>query len=458
MTSTLGLWVSRQRLARWVLTGLLAGAAIAAPGLRVSADGRHLERTDGSPFFWLGDTAWELFHRLDFAEADHYLRNRADKGFTVIQCVLLAELEGLTVPNANGDLPLMDLDPTRPNEAYFAHVDRVVARGNALGLTMALLPTWGDKFNRKWGVGPEIFTPENARAYGHWAGERYRDADVVWVLGGDRLPENDEDVAIVDAMAAGLREAVGDTQLITYHPQGGSSSSRDWHEREWLDFNLFQSGHSHRDDLNFRRVTADRALEPVKPVLDGEPCYEDHSVNWKPEELGWFSDFEPRRAAWWGMLAGAAGHTYGHHAVWQMWTPDRAPISWVRTPWREALDHPAAWQMGVMRRVLQGLPWQRLGPAPDAVRDGPAEPAAAVLAAIDREGSFALAYSPYGENFALDLSGLTAGTRAARWIDPRTGHGIALTSDLAGGELDFDPPFEPARGNDWVLLIEVARP
>ena len=442
---------------RVLLIGMVLGLVsfAANPTLRVSDDGRHLVTSAGTPFFWLGDTAWELFHRLSAEEASVYLENRAMKGFTVIQCVLLAELDGLTVPNANGDLPLLDLDPTRSNAAYFEHVDRIVARGNALGLTMGLLPTWGDKFNRKWGVGPEVFTPDNARAYGRWVGTRYRDANVVWILGGDRLPDDAEDLAIVDAMAAGLREAVGDTQLLTYHPQGGASSSRDWHDRAWLDFNMFQSGHSHRDGANHAMVAADRARSPVKPVIEGEPCYEDHPVNWKPDELGWFSDYEPRRAGWWAMLAGAAGHTYGHHAVWQMWQPGRPPISQVRTPWRSALDYPGAWQMGVMRRVLEALPWQRLEPAVSAVVDGPADPAAKVLGAMDRAGSCILVYSSYGDAFTLDLSGLSADPAAASWIDPRTGHAIAMEPPArASGPVRFDPPHESARGNDWVLLIK----
>ena len=82
-------------------------------GLKVSENGRFLVRSDGSPFFWLGDTAWELFHRLDLEESERYLRDRAEKGFTVVQAVVLAEFGGLTVPNANGDLPLPDSDPTR---------------------------------------------------------------------------------------------------------------------------------------------------------------------------------------------------------------------------------------------------------------------------------------------------------------------------------------------------------
>lgn len=112
------------------------------PHLQVAPNRRFLQYADGTPFFYLGDTAWELFHRLTLAEADRYLTNRAAKGFTVIQAVALAELDGLNTPNANDDRPLHDLDPTRPNEAYFRHVDAIVARANELGLVMGLLPTW----------------------------------------------------------------------------------------------------------------------------------------------------------------------------------------------------------------------------------------------------------------------------------------------------------------------------
>ena len=70
-----------------------------------------------------------------------------------------------------------------------------------------MLPTWGDKWNKKWGQGPEIFTPENARVYGEFLGKRYKDKPIVWILGGDRPVENDRHRAILRAMAQGLEQA-----------------------------------------------------------------------------------------------------------------------------------------------------------------------------------------------------------------------------------------------------------
>lgn len=100
-----------------------------AQQLRISENNKYLVSSDGVPFFWLGDTAWELFHRLDRKEADQYLKDRASKGFTVIQAVALAELKGLDVPNPYGELPLIDKDPAKPNKNYFKHVDYIIKKG-----------------------------------------------------------------------------------------------------------------------------------------------------------------------------------------------------------------------------------------------------------------------------------------------------------------------------------------
>src|SRR5688572_31897531 len=70
------------------------------PKLQVSENARFLTTGDGSPFFYLGDTAWELLHRLTREEAESYLKRRAEQGYTVIQTVVLAEFSGLEIPNA----------------------------------------------------------------------------------------------------------------------------------------------------------------------------------------------------------------------------------------------------------------------------------------------------------------------------------------------------------------------
>ena len=132
----------------------------------ISDNHRYLLK-NGKSFYWLGDTGWELFHRLNKDEVKEYFKKRSEQGFTVIQAVVLAEINGLDSPNANGDKPLINDDPTKPNEAYFKFVDYVVDKANDYNLNIAMLPTWGDKiFKDRWGTGPEIFNTTNAKIYG----------------------------------------------------------------------------------------------------------------------------------------------------------------------------------------------------------------------------------------------------------------------------------------------------
>ena len=104
--------------------------------LEISENKRFLQYSDGTPFFYLGDTAWELFHRTNKEEADLYLEDRARKGFTVIQAVALAELGGINVPNAYGFLPFENNDPDKPlikegaDNDYWDYVDYVVKKAN----------------------------------------------------------------------------------------------------------------------------------------------------------------------------------------------------------------------------------------------------------------------------------------------------------------------------------------
>jgi hypothetical protein len=423
--------------------------------LAVSPNGRYLETSDGEPFFWLGDTAWELFHRLDREEADHYLAVRAAQGFTVVQAVVLAEQDGLGTPNAYGHLPLIDGDPLRPNEAYFEHVDAIVENANARGIVVGMLPTWGDKFNRKWGVGPEIFTPENAEAFGRYIGRRYADASVVWILGGDRLPEEEADFAVIEAMARGLKAGDDGRHLVTYHPWGGASSAGAFHEADWLDFNMHQSGHGEPDCASFQATFRDYRRSPVKPVLDGEPCYEDIPIGFDPEN-GWFSAVETRRAGYASLLAGALGHTYGHNAVWQMWEPGRPPVIHVRTPWPEALHYPGAYQAGYMRAGFEALDWWTLEPAQALLADGPREAPRAVRVAASPDRRLVVAYAPMGTTFSLRVDG---GPGRAVWFNPRDGTRIPLTPrEPTGGTVVFDPPADESRGNDWLLVLEAAGP
>lgn len=437
--------------------------AQSAPELEVSDNDRWLQYTDGKPFFYLGDTAWELFHRLNREEADRYLANRAAKGFTVIQAVALAEQDGLRTPNAYGHLPLIDLDPTQPavkdgpNNDYWDHVDYVVDRAAEQGLFVGMLPTWGDKWQGlRGGAGPVVFNPENARVFGEWLGQRYADKPIIWILGGDRDIESKTEHQIMAAMAKGLRKGDGGRHLITFHPRGPSMSSIFFHKERWLDFNMSQSSHAARDHDNGLFIEHDYNLKPIKPALDGEPRYERIPVGFymrgsDPDDR--FDDYDVRQAAWWAMMAGACGHTYGNNSVWQMWSSEHKPVIWANVPWHEALDDPGAGQMGYVRKLFERHDYQKLAPSWEFIADGPGHGGAKIRALHAPDGMLAFVYSPRGEQFTLNLGMMKRPQTKVSWYDPRTGEGLPVYTGDSVSFQTFKPPTS-GRGNDWVLVLE----
>ena len=427
--------------------------------LRVSDNSRFLVHEDGTPFFWLGDTAWELFHRCNREQAVKYLQKRAKQGFNVVQCVALAELNGLKDPNPYGEVPLVDLDPSQPNEDYFKHVDYIIQQAEQLGIYIALLPTWGDKvFTHNWGVGPEVFTPENAFAYGKWIGKRYKDQkNIVWVIGGDRNPRpKSQDEEVWRKMALGIIEAVGgaDKALMTFHPQPASpgGSSNWFHQEDWLDFNMHQTGHC-ANRGTYTLIQHDYRLLPTKPTLDGEPLYEDHPNCFNAKELGHSVAPDIRRIMYWNIFAGGFGQTYGCHDVWQMYTTDKEGINSPLRPWPKALDLPMANQVKHLKKLMLSRPFLSRVPALDMIATEQSENDDFVIATRDQEGSYAMVYFPTGKPIEVDLSSFRGKELVSWWYDPRTGISFEGPKALEASLETVTPP-SSGKGNDWVLVID----
>jgi hypothetical protein len=420
------------------------------PSLKVSDNKRYIVTRDNEPFFWLGGTAWELIHRLTREEVDLYINDRKGKGFTIIQTVVLAELNGLNTPNAYGHKPLIDNDPTKINETYFEHVDYVIKQAEKNGMYIGLLPTWGDKYHKAWGVGPEIFTPENAKTFGMILSKRYSDkTNIVWILGGDRWPEDDEDRAIVNAMAEGIR--THDTSnLITFHPNGSNLATNFFNE-SWLDFDMFQAGHD-RTGKDYEFVWKSLKVEPARPVVNGEPRYENHPDRFKPEVYGWMDDSDVRSSAYWTMLAGAAGYTYGSHDIWQMYSVDKTPVNGARTDWKESLKLPGSGQLQYMKNLLTTFPWQQMVNDQSLILNENKSDSTYIIAAVSINKDFMLIYTPMGKPVTPDLTKLNAGKVIAFWFNPRDGLVKRINEYNTTEKIEFKP-WSAGRGSDFVLVI-----
>ena len=463
-----------------VLFALSAGAPRAA-GLSVSSNKRYLLR-DGEPFLYLCDSGWDVVMMCDRDEADEYLTDRANKGFNVIMTILIGWKPHRDERNAYGEPPLIDKDPTRPNGKYFQHVDYIIDKANSLGMLVAIAPSWSDWMYDYVGAGPHPFTVQNARTFGHYVGNRYRDNDIVWVIGGDRDPAGYED--ILTAMAAGLDEGDGDSDfLMTFH--GGnsgdlmppenvyyqrlSSSSHVFAEAEWLDFHGSYSGHQWAYPT-YRLVARDRDMKPTRPVIDLEPCYENHAYHpdgspywaspgkWDGKTRG--TAALVREQAYWAMLAGAAGHTYACDDVWGFHDPKR-PIQEQgfrpNTPWREAMQSPGAAQMGIMRRLFESREWYAMEPDQSIVVAGQGSGEDHIQAARAAGGEFLMVYLPRGNTLTIDMTKIKGAEAKAHWFNPRDGEATAIGSFPITGVREFSPP-STGVDNDWVLVLDdVAR-
>ncbi|MBX2922846.1 MAG: glycoside hydrolase family 140 protein [Chitinophagaceae bacterium] len=430
--------------------------------LKVTSNGHYLQYEDDTPFFWLGDTGWELFHRLTLEEITQYLDNRKSKGFNVIQAVILAELDGMHTPNRYGDYPLTDNNPDQPNEKYFRLVDTVVAMAAEKGIVMALLPAWGDKVTLKYGgKGPVIFNPENAYRYGKFLGARYKHADnIVWILGGDRPPQDDKDdwKPVYAAVAKGIDEGSGKHFLKTFHPGGYVwESSVYLHNEPWMDFNMIQSGHAELDQPVWKNILKDWNLKPTKPTLDGEPCYEDHPINpwptWNPAN-GYFRDYEVRKQLYRSVFSGGFGVTYGHHSVWQFYNSSVEKLNYADMYWYDAIDRPAAFQAGYLRKLIESRPYLNRIPDTSLVISGQGNTNASHIEAFrDADGSYAMIYLPIGKQIEINTALIKAKRIKAWWFNPGTGKVEKTISFKATATHWVTSPSLGAK-NDWVLVLD----
>jgi Protein of unknown function (DUF4038)/Putative collagen-binding domain of a collagenase len=448
----------------FILMGLFVKAEAQLPKLKVSGNKRYFQTAEGRPFFWLGDTGWLLFVKCKREEAVKYLDDRKNKGFNVIQVMLVHDIN-LGV-NAYGDSALRNKNVATPiitagssfsneNEYdFWDNVDYVIAEAEKRGIYMALVPVWGGNIKH--------VSVEQAKAYASFLANRYKNrSNIIWLNGGD--------IKGSDGMAQWL--AIGKTirsidkdHLMTFHPRGRNSSSTWFHNETWMDFNMFQSGHRsyaqdtssnetlHYGEDNWRYVNEDYNLKPTKPTFDGEPSYEDIPYGLHKANEPYWQDFEIRRYAYWSVFAGACGFTYGHNSVMQFYNPGDSGISFFpKIKWEEGLSAPGAMQMQYLKKLVLSRSYFERVPDQSLVADN-GERYERVLAT--RGKNYAMFYVCNGREFKVNIKSLKFYPSKASWFKPATGEQQYFSEYRNTTNKNFDPPGEKANGNDWVLILE----
>lgn len=381
---------------------------------------------DQAPFFWLGDTQWQLFRSFSLDEVRTILKTRQRQGFNVLQVMLTGVGDG-TQPNLYGHTPWIGRDPASPNPAYFENVDAVVRLARDEGFILAIYLCHNTQ--------KDSVTPANARAYARWVAQRYQDEPHLVYVFVTEVPIA-EHLEIIRELAGGVREGDGGRRLIAYHPDpvNPALSSGEIHQEAWLAFNMIQTWNYYEGIYGC--VRRDYLRQPLKPVVMAEGAYEDG-----PDYNYRITPWLIRQQAYWSYLAGGF-HSYGHSANWLV-PPD----------WQTHLESPGAKQMTVLKSFFSTLDWWNLAPDQGIIKQQSIEGSTLNTAARSTNGAWLCVYFHRPTTITVDLSKLAQGHRAeVTWFDPRDGAAL----NAGKYPLDSQPAFTTPEGWEDALLLAKA--
>lgn len=423
-------------------------SAIYRRGSVTLADDRlSLVHSDGTPFFWLADTAWNGVLKASLEDWREYLTARHQQGFTAVQCVM-TQWRALERDDL-GETAFTGTENIRLNPPFFTRLDAKVAAVTDHGLVPVLVLLWA--LTPK---DPGHYLPEkDCIKLARYMVARYGAYQPIWFLGGDGRYLGDG-----AERWKRIGRAVFDTperQLVTLHPAGMEWTIDDFGDESWFDFVGYQSGHGD-DEPTLRWLVEGPPAQAWgkglrKPIINLEPCYEAHLAYQSREP---FDAYKVRRALYWSLLVSpTAGVTYGHHGVWPWMEVPGVPADHEKSgeapTWREALTSEGVDSLRHLRQFFDGMEWWKLRPAQEWLERQPGETDAqrfvAVAAAHDQ--SFAVAYAPRGDKVALQADRVSH-LKTAHWFDPATGRWRDASGDRQ--ENHFTPPGE----QDWLLLLQ----
>ncbi len=425
--------------------------------LKVSENNKYLLNGD-TPFFWLADTAWLLMQQCSLEDAFIYLKNRKEKGYNVILTTLVHSLPG------ENSSSLAKVKRDVHSEEYWAHCDAVVKMAEDLGLYMGLLPTWGSI------VKGNFLNMDNVNKYGDFLGNRFKDnPNIVWVLGGDIRGTEGCGLELYPKLAEILRGHTPNN-LITFHPFGRTSSSLWFHDQDWLDFNMFQSGHrrynqaslgawddnAHKEEFfgedNWKYVDRDLGYQKIKPTVDGEPSYEQIPQGLHDPKEPYWQACDARRYAYWSVFQGAMGHTYGNNAIMQFNICNDNGNYGVKDHWKVAMHHEGSSQMRILKELMLSVDYQNGKASDELLISGQKEKYDRVSVFAGKD--FIVCYSYEGEEFELDLTKYIGQKLFAYWVDPAIGSYSFIEEVTDLETLKLSPNKKFVGQNDWVLIIK----
>ena len=405
--------------------------------IRVASSGTHLEHADGTPFFWLADTAWNGALKSTKEDWNTFLDDRVAKKFTAIQFVTTQWRSAPT--NLENEVAFTGTEKIQINPAFFKRMDERVDALNAKGLLAVPVLLWAIKGNEN----PGWYLPEDQIILlEKYLVARYGAHHVVWIPAGDstyKEANGEKWRRICRAVFDGTNHAP-----IVMHPQGMQSYFENYKNEKWADIIGYQSGHGDNDNtlkwIHSGPISTEAKQLPTKPFINLEPPYEDHIAYQSKQRL---TDFSVRRASYWSLLsAPTAGLTYGAHGVWSWETEPKEPLlhagTGIAKPWHEAMKMPGSEQMKYMYEFFASIKWWELKPDDSLVEKQSNEPAKHI--SISKNYELAVAYLPVGGEVTIK----TKFTKS-EWFNPRTGQMQAAIAE--------QNKFRAPDDKDWLLKL-----
>ena len=423
--------------------------------LKVADNQRFLMHENGTPFFWQGDTGWLLPERLDRAEAEYYLQRCREAGYNVVQVQVV---DGVPAYNIYGQ-PSHPLPTAKQSGyGYWDHLDYIVDMAAQHGIYIGMVAIWGGL------VKDGKLSVDEAKKYGTFLANRYKDCpNIIWFMGGDI--QGDVKPEVWNALATSIK-AIDKNHLMTYHPRGRYTSARWWSKAEWIDFHTFQSGHrkygqrmgnkdypipDNTEEDNWMYVDSTWNYNPVKPVLDAEPSYEDIPMGLHDKKEPHWRASDVRRYAYWSVFAGSCGHTYGHNAIMQMLKPGY-PTSYgeagdVKT-WYQALNDPGFNQMKSLRQLILTFPYFERIPDQSIIVENGVQYERLIAT---RGSDYLLVYNYTSRPMKLDLTKISGQKKRVWWMNAGTG-GLRYLGEFDNKVLTFRMHKQGFGVEDGVLI------
>ena len=185
-----------------------------------------------------------------------------------------------------------------------------------------------------------------------------------------------------------------------------------------------QNGHVAEFTGRYDQTRADYDRTPIKPVLDGEPIYEDHPVSFNAKKLG--HSIARRRAP--AALLGPLQRRLRPHLRPPLRLADvdagREPVNNPLMPWLEAIDQPGAAQMQHGRALIESRPFLTRVPDPDVVvaervpTSVPGTGRYYFAATRDENGTYAMVYAPVGRTFSVRMDAIAGPSGEGLVVQP----------------------------------------